>query len=194
MAEVDVKQKSSTESKPKQSDASIARQERSGSGIARGGSSDRFSVAPYDLLSGNPFSLMHRMSEEMDRAFGRLFGQAAGGGLSAWYPAVDVKEKDGQLQVHAELPGLKPEDVKVEVNDNSLVVRGERKHEHEENEGGIYRSERRYGQFYREIPLPEGANPEQAKAQFNNGVLEITLPVSERASNRRQIPIETKEV
>jgi HSP20 family protein len=95
--------------------------------------------------------------------------------------------------VHAELPGLKPEDVKVELTDNALVIQGERKYEHEENKSGVYRSERRYGQFYREIPLPQGANAEQVKAQFNNGVLEVTLPVPEPTSNRRRIPVQTPD-
>ena len=104
-------------------------------------------------------------------------------------PAIKINELDGQLQVRAELPGLKPEDVRVEVTDGALTIQGERKYEHEENKKGVYRSERRSGQFYREIPLPEGADVEQAKAQFNNGVLEIKLPVREQVSDRREIPI-----
>jgi Molecular chaperone (small heat shock protein) len=170
------------------------KQKAPGSEITRSGRGENF---PFSLASGglfsNPFSLMHRMTEEMDRTFGRFFSQGAGGGnLSTWYPAVEVAERDGKLQVHAELPGLKPEDVKVEVTDDALIIQGERKSEHEENQGGVYRSERRYGQFYREIPLPMGAKAEEAKAQFNNGVLEVTLPVPEQTTNRRQIPIESK--
>jgi HSP20 family protein len=142
------------------------------------------------MLTASPFSLMRRMSEEMDRTMARLVGQAAGGGgLSTWVPAIEVSEREGQIQVQAELPGMRPEDVKVEITDDAVVIQGERKEEREENQGGMYRSERRYGHFYREIPLPEGANPEQARAQFNNGVLEITVPVSQQSSNRRQIPV-----
>lgn len=185
MADVNVKNKSN------QSTA-MTRQE-SGSGVSRGRNWDPFesSLAAFDPFTSNPFSFMRRMSEEMDRAFGRFFGQSAGGGLATWYPPVEVVERDGNLQVHAELPGLKPEDVKVEVTDDALVIQGERKSEHEEKKSGVYRSERHYGQFYRAIPLPQGANPDKAKAQFNNGVLEVTLPIPESASNRRQIPIET---
>ncbi len=147
-----------------------------------------FSVTPADLFSSSPFVLMRRFSEEMDRSFGHVFSHGSSNS-AAWMPAIEIYERDGQLQVRAELPGLKPEDVKVEVTDGTLVIHGERKYEHDENKKGVYRSERRYGQFYREIPLPEGADVEQAKAQFNNGVLEIKLPVPEQVSKRREIPI-----
>jgi HSP20 family protein len=147
-----------------------------------------FSLTPADFFSTSPFVLMRRFSEEMDRSFGRLFSHGSSNS-GVWIPAIEMTERDGQLQVRAELPGLKPEDVKVEVTDGALVIEGERKYEHDENKKGVYRSERRYGQFYREIPLPEGADVEQAKARFNNGVLEIKLPVAVQVSKRREIPI-----
>jgi HSP20 family protein len=152
-----------------------------------------FSLNPNEFFS-NPFAAMRRMSEEMDRAFGQFYGQQGGrGGQSGWLPAIDVSEREGQLHVHAELPGLKPEDVKVEVTEDALIIRGERKYEHEHHVGKAYRSERRYGEFHREIPLPEGVNAEQARAQFRNGVLEVSIPVPQQASNRREIPISTGE-
>jgi len=133
---------------------------------------------------------MRRFSKEMDRTFGRFFTREEG--ESFWSPAIEVTQGEGQLNVHADLPGLKPEDVRVEVTDDQLIIQGERKYEQEEKKKGFYRSERRYGQFYRTIPLPEGANTEQAKAHFANGVLEVGLPVPEQKSNRREIPIESK--
>lgn len=189
MTEVDVKKSSGQSSHGNQA---LERQGR-GRDISRGRGWDpfAFSLSPTDFFSSNPFSLMRRMSEEMDRAFSQFFGGAGGERTSTWYPAIEVSEQNGQLQVHADLPGIKPEDVKVEVTDGSLVLRGERKSEHEHRVGGAYRSERHYGQFYREIALPEGANPEQAKAQFHDGVLEVTLPVPQQASNRREIPIQS---
>lgn len=154
-----------------------------------------FSLSPAEFFSINPFAAMRRMSEEMDRAFGQFFGQqsGAGGGRDAWYPAIEVSEREGQLHVHAELPGLNPEDVKVELANDALIIRGERKSEHEHQIGKAYRSERRYGEFYREIALPEGVNAEQARAQFRNGVLEIAIPMPEQRSTRREIPISTGE-
>jgi len=122
---------------------------------------------------------------------GSRFGQGFGGGeVGPWSPAVEVAERDNKLVVTAELPGLNKEDVKVHVTDEGLVIEGERKQEHEENRGGIHRSERSYGHFYRLIPLPEGANAEQAQAQFNNGVLEVTIPIPEEQQRRRQIPVQ----
>jgi HSP20 family protein len=197
MAEVDVK-KSSTQNltdtqSSKTNEQGLQRQEK-GTDVSRSRGWDPFgfSLTPADLFSANPFSLMRRMSEEMDRTFGSFFGQSDRGS-GTWFPAIEVAEQNGQLQVHAELPGIKPEDVKVEVTNDSLILRGERKSENEQRSGGTYRSERRYGEFYREIPLPQGVSPEDAKAQFRNGVLEITVPIPERASNRRQIPIQSGE-
>lgn len=149
-----------------------------------------FSWNSSEFLS-SPFSLMRRFSEEMDRTLSRFFSREDTG-ESFWSPAVEVTETSGQLQVHADLPGLKPEDVRVEVANDKLIIQGERKYEQEEKKKGFYRSERHYGQFYRAIPLPEGASTDQAKARFNNGVLEISLPVPEQKTNRREIPIELK--
>ncbi len=150
-----------------------------------------FSFSPFELLNSDPFTAMRRMQDEMDRTFGRFLTRGGSTESTLWSPALEVAERDGQLQIHADLPGIKPEDVKVEVAQNSLIIQGERKTENEQNQGGVYRSERHYGQFYREIPLPEGTDPEQAKAQFRDGVLQISLPLPPQKTNRRSIPIES---
>ncbi len=106
-------------------------------------------------------------------------------------PVVEVSEHDGKLEVVADLPGVKETDVKVEVTDEGLVIQGERRREHEEKGEGFYRSERTYGQFYRLIPLPEGANLDQARAEFRNGELRVSLAVPEQQRKVRQIPIST---
>ena len=104
---------------------------------------------------------------------------------------MEVIERDGKYIVSAELPGMKPEDVKVEFADGALTLQGERKSETEENRGGVRRSERRYGQFYRSVALPEGVKPEDVRAKFDNGVLEVTVPLPpQQQKHRREIPIE----
>ncbi|HLH43975.1 MAG TPA: Hsp20/alpha crystallin family protein [Bryobacteraceae bacterium] len=185
MAEIDIKKQQSSETK-----GALERRE---TGLAR-----RFwdpfvsPFSPAEFFGGDPFSWMRRLHEEMDRSFARVFGREGDGGMM-WTPAIEVAEREGKFQVRAELPGLKPEDMKVEITDESVIIQGERKHEREETKGGVYRSERRYGQFYREIPLPEGAKTDQAKALFHDGVLEVSMPAAEQASKRRAIPIEAKK-
>jgi HSP20 family protein len=152
---------------------------------------DPLGLAPREFFSMAPFSLMRSMAEEMDRVF---TGAALSGGTAPavlWAPSIEVSRHNGDISIRAELPGLKPEEVKVEMIDGALVVEGERKFEKEEDQHGIYRTERRYGRFYRSIPLPEGAKADQARAKFENGILEVTVPVTERPSDRRQIPIES---
>ena len=147
-----------------------------------------FGITPQEFFSSNPFSLMRRMSEEMDRAF-QEFGMSRGDwGRTGWTPSIEVYERDGKYNVCAELPGLSPEDVKVEVAENALVIQGERKVEHEDRER--HRTERQYGGFYRSIPLPEGADAEHANAKFQNGLLEVSIPVPQQSQHRRSIPIE----
>jgi HSP20 family protein len=152
---------------------------------------------------GSPFSFMRRFTEQMDRlfedfgsgrsfapSFGREFGRLADLEGSLWSPQVEVLERGNQLIVRADLPGLTKDDLDVDITDDSIVIRGERRQEREENEEGFYRSERSYGSFYREIPLPEGVNVSDANANFRNGVLEIAMPAPERQSRgRRRIEI-----
>lgn len=109
------------------------------------------------------------------------------GTTSLWYPQIEVSARGGNLVVCADLPGIRKEDVHLEIHDDYLVLEGERRQESEENQGGVYRSERSYGRFYRTIPLPDGTNAEQAKANFKDGVLEVTipLPTQEQRQGRR---------
>lgn len=144
---------------------------------------------PADIFRMNPFSLMRRMSEEMDRVFGE--SNERGQRERTWTPAVEVMQREGNLVVRAELPGLKPEDVKVGITDDAIVLEGERKDEREENKGGLHVTERRYGRFYRAIPLPDGAKIDDAGAKFENGVLEVTVPTEEPKTKRREIPIQS---
>ncbi len=170
----------------------MARNTPQGGGLARRGGSGQlslFSLTPFELFRMNPFSLMRRMTEEMDRAFGDVAGDVT---PAAWSPAIEITERDNNYVVRAELPGLKPEEVQVEITGDALVIQGEHEESREEEDRGkVHRSEIRYGQFYRRIPLPEEANADQAQARFENGVLQVTIPVPRQQSQRRQIPVQT---
>jgi HSP20 family protein len=147
--------------------------------------------------SSSPFNAMQRMVDEMDRIFGDFgFGRRWGArpfspesNLSVWAPEVDVFQKNNELTIKADLPGLKREDVQVDITDSEVTIQGERRHEREEEREGFYRSERGYGSFCRVIPLPEGTISDQAKATFKDGVLEITMPAPPATTKGRRLEI-----
>jgi HSP20 family protein len=116
-------------------------------------------------------------------------GQA--GGLQPWQqglwsPQVEVRERGNNIVVRADLPGLSRDDVDVEIDDDNLIIRGERHNDWEDQneQEGYYRSERSYGSFYRAIPLPEGVDPNACNASFKDGVLEVTLPKPKEAQSK----------
>lgn len=148
----------------------------------------------------SPLGMMNRMFQEMDRffedfGFGRnrlvprmrdLVGEGQRGLGAPWAPQIEVSEREGRLVICADLPGLRKEDVKVEVSEDALTIRGERREEHQRT--GY--SERFYGNFYRRIPLPEVVDADDAQARFQNGVLEVSVPLPKRESGgRRQLEI-----
>jgi HSP20 family protein len=162
------------------------------------------------LNAENPLVMMRRMQDDLDRVF-RAFGlprlgpaiappreleealarsSADLGPSTRWAPQVDVFERDGNLVVHADLPGVRREDVEVNVENDLLVIRGQRRQEHLEAEGGYRRTERSYGTFLRQIPLPEGVDPEGIEASYDNGVLEVVVPPpEEQRAGRRRVQI-----
>jgi len=170
----------------KQTSMTSTRQER---GLAR--------PLAFEFGAG-PFAALQRFADEVDRMF-EDFGVSRGmspwsgtapqGTGSFWTPAIDVVQKEDQLVVKADVPGMKKDDLSIEVTDGALTIQGERKSDREEERGGIYRRERRYGSFCRVIPLPEGAITEQAKASFKDGVLEITVPIPPASTKGRKLEI-----
>lgn len=125
----------------------------------------------------DPLAFMRRITEELDRAFGpEDLPWMPGLYPRMWAPQVEVFERNEKFIVRVDLPGLKKEDVKIEVTHDELTIEGERKLEKEEKEGGAYRTERTYGRFFRRIELPEYVKAENAVAVFKNGVLEIEMP------------------
>jgi HSP20 family protein len=163
------------------------------------------SVSPYGAYGAGPFSMMRRITDEMDRLFesfglGRGFlpseyglgGSSLWGGEGSnalWSPHVEVSERDGKIVVAADLPGVKKADVSAEINPDSVVIQGQRQQESTRNERGYYHSERTYGSFYRVIPLPEGADVENAAATFRDGVLQIEIPAPKPQSRGRTLEI-----
>jgi HSP20 family protein len=155
-------------------------------------------------FAANPFSFMRRMMDDLDRMFeefGFRGGAAATGtretmqrpsaGREAfWEPEVDVFEREGNLVVRADLPGLSKDDVRVEVQDGALVIQGERRQEREVQRAGTYRAERFHGTFSRVIPLPEGVDLDTAEARFENGVLEVSFRMPQEKARGKRIEIQ----
>jgi HSP20 family protein len=148
---------------------------------------DLLSLSPFGLL--NPFSLLRRITEETDRPYSQSGSRPASRSDTAWLPPIELSEGDDNVVIVAELPGQGLENIRVEVTDDAVIIEGERAMGEEEDRGDVYRTECRYGRFYRSIPLPEGANAENATASYDNGVLEVIIPVATQ-SGRRQLPIE----
>lgn len=173
------------------------------SGLAR---RPEYATGAVRNAGGSPYSLMQRMAEDMEQlfeqfGFGRGFGlgpaigafggmQQGRGERMVWNPQVEIARRGDQLVVRADVPGVNKEDLQVDVDNDVLTIRGERRESHEENEGGFYRTERSYGQFYRAIPLPEGTSSDQVNAEYRDGVLEISLPAPRQIEGRgRRIQI-----
>jgi HSP20 family protein len=136
----------------------------------------------------------------MDELFGQVFGNGLVPGMPAalappvdFIPAVDTFERDGKLVVRADLPGLSPQDVVVEVANGVLTLSGERREKHEVGEKGVRRTELRYGRFMRSIALPEGTRETDIRANFASGVLEITVPLPNETQASRKIEVQATQ-
>lgn len=156
----------------------------------------------------NPFAMMRRMQEDLETVF-RAIGiprfaahltppreleellarTPALGQTAQWSPQIEVFEREGNLVVHADLPGVKRDDVEVNVNDDVLTIRGQRRQENREAEGGYRRTERSYGTFFRQILLPGGVDPTEIEAAYENGVLEVVVPSPRSQQTRRRVDI-----
>ncbi|PID58333.1 molecular chaperone [candidate division KSB3 bacterium] len=135
---------------------------------------------------GNIFRDLSQMQEEMNRFFDDFFGEhqthiAQG----QWIPSIDVSESDGEVLVKAELPGMTHEDIEVNLQDNVLTLKGEKKQEKHDDKECFHCLERSYGSFTRSFSLPAGVKAEQISATFKDGVLAITLPKSEEVQPKK---------
>ena len=129
-------------------------------------------VAPYDL----------------DRVFNRLMRSCASPVSMSeldWNPSVDVSESDDEIVVKAEIPGVSPEDMEISIDDNHLIISGEKKQESEVKDKNYYRVERSYGSFRRSLALPSGADVDSIKASSKDGVLSVCIPKSNDRKSRK---------
>jgi HSP20 family protein len=146
-----------------------------------------------NLIAWDPFRELSTMREDMERFFDSMAGRYPRERAEVyWAPPVDVEETDNSVVVRAELPGMKKEDIKVTVSEDTVTITGERRHEAEEKGKTFHRLERAYGSFLRTVALPAPVESGKAAASYKNGVLELTLPKSEKVK-AREIAIESKE-
>jgi HSP20 family protein len=133
-----------------------------------------------DLPLG-PFDLMRRMTQQMFAPFDIADDM--------FIPQVEMFQRDGKFIVRADLPGMNKDDVRVEVRDKSVIISGERREERKDQRDGYTVSERRYGTFYRVIPLPEGVDADKLEAVFREGVLELSMDAPKQDKEGTTIPI-----
>jgi HSP20 family protein len=139
------------------------------------------------IVRWEPFRELGTLQSEMNRLFNSVFESPSqgNGGTMRWMPAMDLLETDDHFVLRADLPGMDQDDVKIELEDTTLTVSGERKAEHESGGEGYYRVERAFGTFARTLTLPQGVDPEAVAAGFDRGVLEIRIPKPEARKPRR---------
>lgn len=141
---------------------------------------------PTELTEWRPFSDFAEVRHRLDQAF-RDLSNAPGG----WSPSVDVVKHDGDLVLRADLPGIKPEEVKIEVEGDVLTVSGEHREEKEEEKDHYVRRERRYGSFSRSMVLPHGVSLDDIEAKCEDGVLEVTIPAP-KGAEKQKIAVKSK--
>lgn len=129
----------------------------------------------------SPWQALQQLREQMDGIIGSMFTGAPG----EWSPPVDLEERDNEVILTAELPGMRPEDIDIEIDGNTLTLRGEKKEEQKREEGERYFYERQYGSFVRRLTLPQSVDPDRTRARFENGILRITLPKKEGTRGKR---------
>lgn len=146
------------------------------------------------MRAWDPFEELKTMQREMDRLFDRLVGTERAGEterIGLWMPSIESYTKQGKLFIKAELPGVDPKGLDVSITDRELVIKGERKTEKDEKGKEYSYREISYGSFERHFLIPEGAKTDDLKAEFADGILEITVPVPE-VPKAKKIEVETR--
>lgn len=144
-----------------------------------------------NVVRYEPWGLLRRFQDDVNKLFGEYPTGSGGEGdrssiaTSSWAPAVDIKEEDNRFVLKADIPGVEPKDIEVTMADGVLTIKGERKHESEEEANGYKRVERSYGTFYRRFSLPDTADAESISAKGKDGVLEVVIPKHDKVQPRR---------
>ena len=138
-----------------------------------------------NLIKWDPSRELEDVSNRLNRIFGHSTARAESGqemlAVADWSPSIDISETDAAYLIKAEIPGVKKEDVKVTIQDGMLTIQGERKMEKEEKGKKFHRVERSYGSFVRSFRIPDNANENSVKAEFKDGMLNVTLAKSAKA-------------
>ncbi|MFN8163342.1 MAG: Hsp20/alpha crystallin family protein [Solirubrobacterales bacterium] len=143
-----------------------------------------------DLSERRPFADF----TELRHRFDQMVRDFSGEGERGWVPSVDLVKRDDELVLKADIPGIKPDEVKITVEDDVLTVSGEHEEKKEEERGNFVRRERRYGSFSRSLSLPRGVKAEDIEATTEDGVLEVTIPLPKaEESSRIEIKPKPKE-
>ena len=140
-----------------------------------------------NVVKYDPFRDLRGLQDEMNRLFSGTFSRGSQDEVlrGAWSPSVDIFENKNEIVLEAELPGMSAEDVNISIENNVLTLHGERKFEKKDEGDNFHRVERAYGSFTRSFTLPPTVSSENANAEFNNGVLRLTLAKREEAKPRR---------
>ena len=138
-----------------------------------------------NLIKWDPFRELEDMSNRLNRVFGRPLARLDSNtemlSMADWTPSADISETDTAYLIKAEIPGVNKEDVKVTIQDGMLTIQGERKMEKEEKDKKFHRIERSYGSFMRSFHLPDDADESSVKAEFKDGMLNVSLGKSAKA-------------
>lgn len=143
------------------------------------------------IIRYEPWSLLNQLQKELERSHENQNGESTVS-TAEWAPAVDIKEETDKFIVHADIPGVKPEDIEVNMESGVLTVKGEKKTEAKTEKEGYKRVERTSGSFYRRFSLPDSADSEAISAKSKHGVLEITIPKRE-AIKPKKIDVVSEE-
>ncbi len=151
----------------------------------------------YAMRNWRPYEMMEDMERRFEDILGRswlpVWRRTPQAEEEEWMPVVDIYEQGDMLKIKAELPGMKEEDIDVSVSEGNLILKGEKKTESEIKEEDYYRCERTYGSFYRSIPMPSNIDSEKVEANYENGVLEVSIPKTAE-SKTKKVPVSARKM